>query len=152
LTGKARKSRWSERHDINGTVLKAADVATGMDTIRPVKRIDKGGSARVSQEYIGSARSSDGLGLDLSATDPQYPIRSLDDTDEGEEEEGTGQAGRALVHDVVLPVLERAKRDNVDAAEIEALEMISKGFAELSHANSKLAYSTIVDLLLSMNE
>lgn len=153
LTGKSRKSSWSERHDINGTVLKAADVATGMDTIRPVKRLDKGGSARVSQEYIGSARSSDGLGLDLSAVDARYPIRSLDDTDEGdEEEEGSGQAGRALVHDVVLPVLERAKRDNVDAAEIEALEMISKGFAELSHANSKLAYSTIVDLLLSMNE
>ena len=150
LAAKTRKSSFNQRHDINGTVLKAADVATGMDTIRPVKRIDSGGSARISQEYIGSTRSNDGLGVDLSAIDARYPIKM--DSTEKDEEDGSGQAGRALVHDVVLPVLERAKRDNMDAVEIEALEMISRGFAELSHANSKLAYTTIVDLLLSMNE
>lgn len=157
--GKPRRSSWTERNDINGTILKAGDVASGMDTIRPVKRLDKGGSARSSKDYIGSTRSNNGLGLDLNTGDARYPRRSSrgiagNDVCEGEEdvEECSGQAGRALVRDVVLPVFERAKQENMDAREIEALEMISRGFADLSHANSKLAYSTIVDLLLSMNE
>jgi serine/threonine-protein kinase 24/25/MST4 len=56
------------------------------------------------------------------------------------------------VRDVILPALERAKDDDLEASSIEALEMISKGFDDLSKANPKLAYSTIVDLLLSMND
>jgi len=154
--GKPRRSSWNERNDINGTILKAGDIATGMDTIRPVKRLDKGGSARISKDFIGTnGRSHDGLGLDLGSTRPRHAKKassgSIEDDIE-EDEGGSGQAGRALVRDVVLPVLERAKHDNMEAREIEALEMISKGFGDLSQVNSKLAYSTIVDLLLSMNE
>lgn len=149
--GKPRRSSWNERHDINGTVLKEGDVATGMDTIRPVKRLDKGGSARISKDYIGSTRGGDGHGPD---TGSRSGTRSSSGSaeDDIEEEGSSGQAGKALVREVVLPVLERAKQDNMDAREIEALEMISRGFADLSQVNAKLAYSTIVDLLLSMNE
>jgi serine/threonine-protein kinase 24/25/MST4 len=49
-------------------------------------------------------------------------------------------------------VLERAKDQDLDVREVEALDMISRGFEDLSLLNSKLAYSTIVDLLLSMND
>ncbi|KAK0563798.1 hypothetical protein OC844_002029 [Tilletia horrida] len=47
-----RRSSWNERNDINGTVLREADVASGYDTIRPVKRLDAGGSARFSAEFL----------------------------------------------------------------------------------------------------
>lgn len=40
----------------------------------------------------------------------------------------------------------------MDAREIEALEMISRGFEDLSNVNPKLAYTTIVELLLTINE
>lgn len=66
--------------------------------------------------------------------------------------ENSGQAGRALVRDVVLPVFERAKDREMDARELEALDMICGGFDKLSRVNPKIAYSSIVDLLLSMNE
>ncbi len=61
-------------------------------------------------------------------------------------------AGENLVKDVILPVMERAKAQELEAGEVEALEMIAKGFEDLSLLNSRLAYSTIVDLLLSMND
>ncbi len=48
--------------------------------------------------------------------------------------------------------MDRAKEQDLDAAEVEALDMISKGFEDLSMLNSRLAYSTIVDLLLSLND
>ncbi len=48
--------------------------------------------------------------------------------------------------------MERAKEKNLDAAEVEAINMIARGFEDLSLLNSRLAYSTIVDLLLSMND
>ncbi|UZJ57469.1 hypothetical protein CBS101457_006789 [Exobasidium rhododendri] len=163
--GRPKRSSWNERNDINGTILKVGDVKTGMDTIRPVKRLNAGGSARFSKDFIGTngraSSSSDGLGVDA---DGKGGIHSAtEEGEEGEEEEAeekaerqdsdrSGRAGRALVRDVVLPVLERAKQDNLKATEIEALEMISKGFSDLSKVNSNLAYSTIVDLLLSMNE
>ena len=56
------------------------------------------------------------------------------------------------MRDVILPVMERAKDQELNAGEVEALDMISKGFEDLSMLNSRLAYSTIVDLLLSMND
>ncbi|KAL9931334.1 hypothetical protein V8E36_009844 [Tilletia maclaganii] len=64
----SRRSSWNERNDINGTILREADVSTGYDTIRPVKRLDAGGSARISAEYLranglsGSVRSRAGVG------------------------------------------------------------------------------------------
>ena len=133
---RSRRSSWNERHGINGTILREGDVASGLDTLRPVKRLDANGSAKVSSEYIGtsSMRGDDS---------PRQQRQS-----QSEEE----AAGASLVRDVVLPVLERARRDGMDAREMEALAMISKGFEDLAELNSRVAYSTIVDLLLSMND
>lgn len=152
LNSRTKRSSFNERHNINGTILKEGDLASGVDTIRPVKRIDKGGSARASKGFIGSrSLSNEGLGLNLRS--PKASAETDLYEDEAEDGvESSKRAGKALVRDVILPVLERAKHENLEARELEALEMISRGFADLSHANSELAYSTIVDLLLSMNE
>ncbi|EPQ27187.1 uncharacterized protein PFL1_05110 [Pseudozyma flocculosa PF-1] len=160
-TPRSRRSSWNERHDINGTILKEGDVASGLDTLRPVRRLDANGSAKLSNEYIGSWRNG------TPPTNPadqasDSPRRSRHGSGSGS---GSGSvpgsgpgsipeedsAGASLVHNVILPVLDRARRDDMDAREIEALAMISKGFEDLSLLNSRLAYSTIVDLLLSIN-
>lgn len=57
-----------------------------------------------------------------------------------------------MVRDVILPALGRAKDDDLDAKTVEALEMLSKGFEDLSKTNAKLTYSIIVDMLLSIND
>ncbi|PWN52321.1 Pkinase-domain-containing protein [Violaceomyces palustris] len=152
---RSRRSSWNERNDINGTILKEGDVATGMDTIRPVKRLDSGGSAKFSNEFIGGLRKANGVSPTGSVNSvnaspssrPSHKSRSSSGSIPEED-----RAGESLVTDVIIPVLERAKKDDMDAREIEALSMISKGFQDLSEANSRLAYATIVDLLLSMSE
>ena len=40
----------------------------------------------------------------------------------------------------------------MDAREIEALSMLSRGFSELKDANSELAYNVILDILSGINE
>ncbi|KDN45750.1 Pkinase-domain-containing protein [Tilletiaria anomala UBC 951] len=154
-----RRSSWNERNDINGTILRQGDVASGHDTIRPVKRLDAGGSARISAEFIGGIRRTPSNG-NLQDTPPPPHVRGhLRKGSRGSSGSGhiigaadEAQAGRALVQEVVLPVMERARRDEMDAREIEALDMITRGFEDLSDINPKLAYQTIVDLLLSMND
>lgn len=157
-----RRSSWNERNDINGTVLKEADVANGLETLRPVRRLDATGSAQASQQYMASLRSGSApSGLDKSgeplAADPGSPQRALRHSRSAlASSSSTAQphatAGENLVRDVILPVMDRAKQQELDAAEVEALNMISKGFQDLSMLNSRLAYSTIVDLLLSIND
>lgn len=156
---RTRRSSWNERNDINGTVLKEADVANGLETLRPVRRLDAGGSAKISQQYIGSLRSGSApSGLDKAGNvadgSPQRQLRhsrsALASSSSAAKAHAT--AGENLVRDVILPVMERAKEQDLDAAEVEALDMISRGFEDLSLLNSRLAYSTIVDLLLSMND
>ncbi|KAJ9475527.1 Sporulation-specific protein 1 [Pseudozyma hubeiensis] len=159
---RTRRSSWNERNDINGTVLKEADVANGLDTLRPVRRLDAGGSSRASQQYIGSLRSGSApSGLDKSGrpiqaggASPQRALRhsrsALASSSSTAKAHAT--AGENLVRDVILPVMDRAKEQELAAPEVEALNMISKGFEDLSMLNSRLAYSTIVDLLLSMND
>ncbi|PWN44189.1 Pkinase-domain-containing protein [Ceraceosorus guamensis] len=168
---RSRRSSWNERRDINGTVLREADVASGMDTIRPVKRLDAGGSARISAEYIGSLRNAEASPRSASdptasafkspkasassgSSTPSRPGHRKSRSSEGSipEEADLESAGHSLVNDIVLPVLEQSKREELPAREIEALEMISKGFSELGEANPKLAYTTIVDLLVGMSE
>ncbi|KAJ1019278.1 hypothetical protein NDA13_006197 [Ustilago tritici] len=153
---RTRRSSWNERNNINGTVLKEGDVANGLETLRPVRRLDAGGSAKISQQYIGSLRSGSApSGLDKTADgSPQRQLRhsrsALASSSSTAKAHAT--AGENLVRDVILPVMDRAKEKDLDAAEVEALDMISRGFEDLALLNSPLAYSTIVDLLLSMND
>lgn len=162
-----RRSSWTQRHDINGTILREADLAHGVNTIRPIKRLDTGGSAQASREYVGTvyvqgskgslrtARSSAVGGLGLGGHD----VGSQDDDDgkisaqDGQKVIGSGDAaGANLVSDVILPVLAtKSALPNITAPELEAIETVSHGFHLLAEANSQLAYDVIVDLLLSMN-
>jgi len=57
-----------------------------------------------------------------------------------------------MIDDVVLHVLQNAIRDDMDAREIEALSMISRGFADLRDANASLSYNVILDVLSGINE
>lgn len=107
-----RRSSWNERNDINGTVLREKDVATGMETLRPVKRLDKNGSARISADFIGSGGSyrgenpitSTGTAARESESQDRKKSTLKDSTDEG------SSKGVGLVRDVLLPVLDRVSR------------------------------------------
>jgi hypothetical protein len=55
------------------------------------------------------------------------------------------------VHDVNGDILQ-AIRDDMDAQEIEALSMLSRGFTELKEANAELAYNIVLDILSGINE
>ena len=57
-----------------------------------------------------------------------------------------------MVNDVILPTLENAIRDDMDAREIEALSMLARGFSELKDVNPELAYNIVLDILAGINE
>ncbi|CAE6411496.1 unnamed protein product [Rhizoctonia solani] len=153
-----KRSSHAARNDPNGTVVRESDVGDGMNTMRPVKRVDAAGSLRLSNEYVGSIRS-----------------RSSGDSGEGNNENGLGEsvisngeakearkrakslgesakAGRALVDEVVVPVLQKHIHDEMDAHEIESMSMLARGFEDLKNANPELAYNVILDMLSGINE
>lgn len=120
-----------------GTVLNQADLGTGVDTIRPVKKVDAAGSLRLSNEFVGSLRKDSG---DKSfSSHKRRPSESA-------------RAGKVMVDEVVTPVLRRAIRDDMDAREIESLSMLTRGFEELKEANPELAYNVILDILQGIND
>jgi serine/threonine-protein kinase 24/25/MST4 len=118
-----------------------------MDTVRPVKRVDTAGSLRLSHEFVGSLRSREANPLLVSPTNsnskPSPRHRSVSEQ---------VRAGRSIVDEVVIPTLQRATRDDMDAKEIEALSMLARGFADLKDANPELAYGVILDILAGINE
>ncbi|KAF7355317.1 Ste20-like serine/threonine kinase [Mycena sanguinolenta] len=143
----SRRSSYAARNAVNGsgTVVREADLGTGVDTIRPVKKVDTVGSLRLSAEYAGSMRREGSSGsLPTSPTSPTSTHRRA--TSEA------GKAGKALVDEVVLPILQKATRDDMDAREIESLSMLSRGFSELKEANPELAYNVILDILSGIND
>ncbi|KAJ7068274.1 STE/STE20/YSK protein kinase [Mycena amicta] len=138
----SRRSSYAARSSVNGpgTVMKEADLGTGVDTIRPVKKVDTIGSLRLSSEYVGSMRRE---GSGSMPTSPTTHRRTTSDA---------LKAGRSLIDDVVLPILQSATRDDMDAREIESLSMLSRGFTELKEANPELAYNVILDILSGIND
>ncbi|KDQ64502.1 hypothetical protein JAAARDRAFT_117130 [Jaapia argillacea MUCL 33604] len=140
----SRRSSYSARNNVNGAgaVLSSADLGTGVDTIRPVKKVDTAGSLRLSADFIGSVRQANG-------SSPVSPTKSSGHQRAASE---AARVGRAVVDDVVQPVIRRAIRDDMDAREIESLSMISRGFAELKDVNPELAYGIILDVLSGLNE
>lgn len=114
-----------------------------MDTVRPVKRVDTAGSLRLSNEFVGSLRSREVNPLLVSPMDTKPHKRAVSEQ---------VRAGRSIVDEVVIPTLQRATRDDMDAKEIEALSMLARGFADLKDANPELAYGVILDILAGINE
>ncbi|KAG6821278.1 hypothetical protein H0H93_002388 [Arthromyces matolae] len=143
-TGSVRSNRrasYSARMSAEGagTILREADIGTGVDTIRPVKKVDPAGSLRLSAEFVGNLRKD-------SPTTPPSPTKHRRTQSQG------AKAGVALVDEVVLPILQNAIRDDMDAREIESLSMLSRGFLELKEANPDLAYNIVLDILSGIND
>ena len=108
-----------------------------MDTLRPVKKLDSAGSLRASSDFMGSkAPTSPTSG---GATHVRHASEHQ-------------RAGSAMVSEVIVPTIQLAIRDDMDAREIEALSMLSKGFEDLREANSELAYNLVLDILAGINE
>jgi len=157
-----RRSSYAARHKTagSGTIMREADLGTGLDTIRPVKKVDAIGSLKLSAEYVGTTRGREDVPLSPTSSKERTGIKRR-----GSESE---KAGRAMIDDVVLPVLQnvwllrsfiagssnlwQAIRDDMDAREIESLSMITRGFAELREVNPALSYSVILDILSGINE
>jgi len=93
----SRRASYATRTSVNGagTVLREADLGTGVDTIRPVKKVDGAGSLRLSTEFVGSIRK------DGSISSPRSPTVHKRAASE------SAKAGRSLVEGVVLPILSK---------------------------------------------
>ncbi|KAG0709634.1 kinase-like domain-containing protein [Suillus ampliporus] len=145
----ARRSSYAARHKMTGagTIMREADLGSGIDTIRPVKKVDAIGSLRLSAEYVGTTRSRE-----ASPSSPTSPSKDRSSSSFKRRVSDSERAGRAIIDDVVFPVLQNAIRDDMDAREIESLSMISRGFAELREANPVLSYNVILDILSGINE
>ncbi|KAK7470646.1 hypothetical protein VKT23_002070 [Stygiomarasmius scandens] len=142
-----RRSSYAIRQSVNGagTVVREADIGTGIDTIRPVKKVDAAGSLRLSVEHVGSLRR-DSNGSTSATSTPISPTKHRRAASE------MGKAGVSIVDEVVLPTIEKTIRDDMDARELESLSMLSRGFSELKEANPELAYNVILDILSGLNE
>lgn len=95
-----RRASYTARNDVtgSGTIVREADVGTGVDTIRPVKKVDAAGSLRLSADFVGSMRK------DGSGSTPTSPSRERPSSKRGPTE--LAKAGVAIVDDVVLPILQ----------------------------------------------
>lgn len=95
----SRRASYAARNTVSGagTVLREADLGTGVDTIRPVKKVDPVGSLRLSAEYVGSLRK-DGSGS--APTSPTTRRRASSEA---------AKAGKAIVEDVVLPIIQNVR-------------------------------------------
>ena len=105
-TGSVRSSRRSSyaarsMKDGRGTVLREADLGSGVDTIRPVKKVDTVGSLRLSHEFVGSQRDGSGSSPSSPVTPKSPHKRALSDS---------MKAGQSIVDDVILPICERVSR------------------------------------------
>jgi serine/threonine-protein kinase 24/25/MST4 len=126
----------------SGTVLTQADLGSGTDTIRPVKKVDPAGSLRLSSEFVGSIRKENSNGGSSPRTSPTHKRATSE----------MAKAGRSMVDEVILPILTKTIHDDMDAREIESLSMLQRGFADLREANPELAYNVMLDILQGINE
>ncbi|KAI0092662.1 Pkinase-domain-containing protein [Irpex rosettiformis] len=147
-----RRASYAARNNVtSGTVLMEADLGTGVDTIRPVKKVDTVRSLRLSEEYVGSLKRDRSGSGSQSGSAPPSPVSSKNGGS-GKKVNQAERAGKAMVDEVLLPILERSIHDGMDAREIESLSMISRGFEELRDVNPELAYNVILDILSGINE
>jgi len=154
----ARRSSYGQRtsSDGRGHSLREADLGTGVDTIRPVKKVDKEGSLRLSADYVGSLRSrsqAGEAGSPSTSTSSPSPVNTTNKNSAPRRVASeAGRAGSAMVDEIIVPILSKSTRDDMDAREIEALSMLARGFEELRDANPELAYNVILDVLAGINE
>ncbi|BGO96344.1 hypothetical protein NBRC10512_000570 [Rhodotorula toruloides] len=185
----SKKNSYRARHDINGTVLAAGDVGSGLNTVRPIKRLDSATSHRNSTEFIRTvsqrqrqhapslpspaSSSKESLVSSAAETDdvtseitPDTSAASLAPPSENGREEEVKKLGRTVVRDVISPVIDsmcapqRKKKGSKDvgeekeanAAELESLTMIRKGFEELAASRPELAWKLVEGVLSGVND
>lgn len=100
----SRRSSYSARTNLNsGTVLVEADIGTGVDTIRPVKKVDTVRSLRLSADYVGSLRKENSEGGGSVPSSPQSSKSKQKTTSDA------AKAGRAMVDDVLMPIFQKVR-------------------------------------------
>ncbi|KAL7336520.1 kinase-like domain-containing protein [Rhodotorula toruloides] len=149
----SKKNSYRARHDINGTVLAAGDVGSGLNTVRPIKRLDSATSHRNSTEFIRTVSQRQRQHAPSLPSPASSSKESL-------------KLGRTVVRDVISPVIDsmcapqRKKKGSKDvgeekeanAAELESLTMIRKGFEELAASRPELAWKLVEGVLSGVNE
>ncbi|KAH7102896.1 Pkinase-domain-containing protein [Auriculariales sp. MPI-PUGE-AT-0066] len=133
-----RRSSYSERTNPNGTIIRGADIGPGGLTWRPLQSTSSGGPTPTSPSSAESGPSAF-----PSKLQKPHPRRTPSEL---------AKAGTSLVDDVVVPTLQSAIRDDMDAREIEALSMLVRGFTDLREANPELAYNVVLDILSGIND
>ncbi|GAA5969581.1 hypothetical protein JCM21900_001739 [Sporobolomyces salmonicolor] len=187
-----KRSSYRARHDINGTVLGAGDIGSGLNTVRPIRRLDSAGSQRASAEFLRSVSqrqrqrahtssssassqlSKDSLSSSLSwaetrpttvsaGTTPDPSAENFQEAAAAQIRRETEKLGRAVVEDVLGPVMERlasppkektqdrSEVGEVDARDLEALAMIRKGFEDLAGNNPALSWRLVEGVLEGIN-
>ncbi|GAA5990422.1 hypothetical protein JCM11641_007939 [Rhodosporidiobolus odoratus] len=157
-----RKNSYRQRNDINGTVLGEGDIGSGLNTVRPIKRLDSASSARASSDFVRSASqrqrtrtqsttsvstaaSSSASAAPPSSTAPSSEpvtsssISSASTADRRRSDGDRAKLGRKVVEEVVSPLIDRVVEQErvTEPAMLEALEMIRKGFEELARAGQE---------------
>lgn len=108
VSSSQRRASYAARNNITtGTVLVEADLGTGVDTIRPVKKVDTVRSLRLSEEYMGSLRRGGGGGGSTAGSAPSSPVSPKGGSAHKRGPSEMGKAGRSMVDDVLLPTLEK---------------------------------------------
>lgn len=98
-----RRASYQARNNLSGTVIGEADLGTGVDTIRPVKKVDTIRSLRMSEEFVGTTKSREGGGsVPSSPTSTKKSHRRA--------ASDAGKAGKSIVDDVVLPILSKVRQ------------------------------------------
>ncbi|WVQ76913.1 hypothetical protein IAR50_006591 [Cryptococcus sp. DSM 104548] len=151
------KSTWKQRNDgTRGTVVKEGDVGDGFSTVRPMKKIDLAGSQRLSNAYIGSGsvrQQSPPAPIpgSPSKSKPQHQVPVGSPSESKESRDPRELAGEALVEDVILPVLaNHTQSPSLPAPTLEALSLLSRGFAELAENSPQEVYGVVMDILGNM--
>jgi len=99
-----RRSSYTARTAPNGTIVREADIGTGVDTIRPVKKVDASGSLRLSSEYVGNMRSGSSS---LTTSPTTSPVKDKFSSAHKRAASDAARAGRSLVDEVVLPTIQK---------------------------------------------
>ncbi|GEM12702.1 ste20-like serine/threonine kinase [Rhodotorula toruloides] len=186
----SKKNSYRARQDVNGTVLGAGDVGSGLNTLRPIKRLDSATSQRNSTDLIRTVsqrqrQHAPSLPSSASCSKESLVSSSAAETDDvtGEITPDTSAAslappsdagrgdeikrlGRTVVRDVFSPVIdsmcapsrkEKGSKDvgdekEANAAELESLAMIRKGFEELAASRPELAWRVVEGVLSGVND
>lgn len=111
----SRRSSYAARNNVvTGTVLGEADLGTGVDTIRPVKKVDTIRSLRLSSGYVGSGSLRSKEGMESSPTSPSSPGTAGSSGSGKAHKRGASEvakAGKAMVDEVLLPIFEKVRVD-----------------------------------------